>query len=49
MKVEVSPKATKTELSIIPKGGTINPAIRRPLPTIVRITAISNLVFSFYA
>ena len=42
-KVLVSPNATRTELSIIPNGGTIKPAINNPLPTIVRITAINNL------
>lgn len=48
MNVLVSPKATNTELSIIPSGGTIKPAISNPLPTIVKITAMINLMFNFY-
>lgn len=47
-KVLVSPKATKTELCIKPKGGTMKPAISRPLPIKVRITAMINLIFNLY-
>ena len=47
MNVLVSPNATSTELSIIPNGGTTNPAISSPHPTIVRIEATTNLKFSF--
>ena len=45
--VLVSPNATSTELSIIPNGGTINPAINSPHPNIVNIRAIASLQFSF--
>lgn len=43
MKVQVSPKATKMELSITPSGGTTKPAIKSPAPIIVNIAAIINL------
>lgn len=45
--VLVSPNATSTEPSIIPSGGTINPAISSPHPTAVSIVATASLEFSF--
>ena len=47
-KVEISPKATSTELSISPGGGNISDAISNPhptaiVPTAIRITIISLL------
>ena len=46
-KVSISPKAIKTELSITPIGGTINPAINKAQPTTISSIAESSWIVSF--
>ena len=38
-KVSISPKAISTELSIMPVGGTIKPAMSNPAPSTISTTA----------
>lgn len=45
-KVQVSPNATSTLLSITPKGLTIKPAISKPQPTTTSIIADINYIFN---
>ena len=45
--VITSPKATKTLLSIIPKGGTINPEVSRSIPKMQRTKPAINYSVNF--